>query len=158
MRPHPRIRKTVKWGGAAVTFLLLVAWIGSEFRLVELYQPRCRWYVILLKGALSFEFYVSTHPDATERWCSWQVPRLHVIEQSGRGAWWWSSSLRDEFRIVYVPLWMPVGACVIGAFPAWLLDARAKRRLRKGLCPRCNYDRAGIAEEAVCPECGSFPS
>src|SRR5258708_976615 len=29
MKPHPRIRKTVKWGGAAVTVLLVVLWIGS---------------------------------------------------------------------------------------------------------------------------------
>ena len=29
MKPHPRIRKTVKWGGAAVTVLLGVVWIAS---------------------------------------------------------------------------------------------------------------------------------
>jgi hypothetical protein len=29
MKPHPRIRKTIKWGGAAVTLLLVVVWIGS---------------------------------------------------------------------------------------------------------------------------------
>lgn len=27
MKPHPRIRKTIKWGGAAVTVLLVVVWI-----------------------------------------------------------------------------------------------------------------------------------
>ena len=29
MKPHPRIRKTIKWGGAAATVLLVVVWIGS---------------------------------------------------------------------------------------------------------------------------------
>jgi hypothetical protein len=29
VKPHPRIRKTIKWGGAAVTVLLAVVWIGS---------------------------------------------------------------------------------------------------------------------------------
>ena len=29
MKPHPRIRKTIKWGGAAVTVLLVVVWVGS---------------------------------------------------------------------------------------------------------------------------------
>jgi hypothetical protein len=29
MKPHPRIRKTIKWGGAAVTLLLVVVWIAS---------------------------------------------------------------------------------------------------------------------------------
>jgi hypothetical protein len=27
MKPHPRIRKTIKWGGAAVTVLLAVVWL-----------------------------------------------------------------------------------------------------------------------------------
>ena len=29
MKPHPKIRKTIKWGGAVVTVLLVVVWIGS---------------------------------------------------------------------------------------------------------------------------------
>ena len=29
MKPHPRIRKTIKWGGAVVTVLLVVVWIAS---------------------------------------------------------------------------------------------------------------------------------
>ena len=31
MKPHPRIRKTVKWGGAAVSVVLMVAWVGSKW-------------------------------------------------------------------------------------------------------------------------------
>src|ERR1043166_849379 len=29
MKPHPHIRKTIKWSGAAVTVLLMVLWVGS---------------------------------------------------------------------------------------------------------------------------------
>ena len=29
MKPHPRVRKTIKWGGAVVTVLLLLVWFGS---------------------------------------------------------------------------------------------------------------------------------
>ena len=29
VKPHPKIRKTVKWGGAVVTVVLVVVWIGS---------------------------------------------------------------------------------------------------------------------------------
>ena len=32
---------------------------------------------------------------------------------------------------------------------------RAALRRRRGLCPRCGYDRAGLAEGAACPECGA---
>ena len=30
MKPHPKLRKTITWGGAAVTVLLVVVWIGSS--------------------------------------------------------------------------------------------------------------------------------
>ena len=32
--------------------------------------------------------------------------------------------------------------------------ARRRLRHRKGRCPSCGYDRAGLAEGAACPECG----
>ncbi|HVU64865.1 MAG TPA: hypothetical protein VHC70_12870, partial [Phycisphaerales bacterium] len=42
---------------------------------------------------------------------------------------------------------------------AWRLDTLARRRARRGvnLCPKCGYDRAGIAGDAKCPECGALP-
>jgi len=40
MKPHPRIRKTIKWGGAAVTVLLVVAWVGSATRGLTAYYGR----------------------------------------------------------------------------------------------------------------------
>lgn len=33
--------------------------------------------------------------------------------------------------------------------------ATARRRALNGRCLKCNYNRAGLAVEAVCPECGS---
>lgn len=33
----------------------------------------------------------------------------------------------------------------------------AQGKPRAGHCPVCNYDRAGIATDAVCPECGKQP-
>ena len=29
VKPHPRIRKMVKWGGAVASVLLMGAWVGS---------------------------------------------------------------------------------------------------------------------------------
>jgi len=35
------------------------------------------------------------------------------------------------------------------------LATRGERAARLNLCPKCGYDRAGIAAESVCPECGA---
>jgi len=43
MKPHPRIRKAIKWGGAAVTVLLVVLWIEAiREMLVTGGEPRPR--------------------------------------------------------------------------------------------------------------------
>ena len=34
-------------------------------------------------------------------------------------------------------------------------EALSRRRARLNLCRKCNYDRTGLALDAVCPECGS---
>jgi len=57
-----------------------------------------------------------------------------------------------------VPLWMPALGTLLGSAAAWRLDALARRRARLNLCPKCNYDRAGIAGDAKCPECGAMPA
>jgi len=58
---------------------------------------------------------------------------------------------------------IPLGLAVDSAFYGGLLFAafavlgpgrRALRRWR-GLCPACAYSRAGLAADAVCPECGA---
>jgi hypothetical protein len=53
-----------------------------------------------------------------------------------------------------VPLWMPALFALSISLAALGLDLLARRRARLNLCPRCNYDRAGIAGDAKCPECG----
>ena len=53
-----------------------------------------------------------------------------------------------------VSLWLP---CLLTALPAgflWHRHRRALRAARIGLCPHCRYSRAGLADDAACPECG----
>lgn len=153
MKPHPRIRKTIKWGGAAVTVLLVVVWIGSgwfRFRLV--YGPPCR--VAITNGQVRFMVrsdHYHNDPFAESS------PRLVATELNLHFPclWYGRLSSLDE-NIVGLPLWpLPLGTLIATA-TAWHLDTLARRRARGGvnLCPKCNYDRGGLASGAGCPECG----
>jgi hypothetical protein len=47
---------------------------------------------------------------------------------------------------------------LLTTIPAALLWYRDRRHFGPGLCPKCGYDRAGLAADATCPECGAVPS
>ena len=147
MKPHPRIRKTIKWGGAAVTVLLVVVWIGSGWWDWGYYGRRLG--VGLTRGELSI---------------------VSDLRLKGWGHAGWESSFDPNWRFpigcfeyqpvylgwtLYIPLWAPVVATSFVSYCAWRLDTLSRRRARVGLCPKCNYDRTGLAVGAVCPECGA---
>ena len=60
----------------------------------------------------------------------------------------------------YRPIWPGFAInTVFYAFVLWLLFAtpfalRRRRRIKRGLCPKCAYDLRGI-ESQICPECGN---
>jgi hypothetical protein len=53
--------------------------------------------------------------------------------------------------VLMVPL--IIGSCIV----LMVLDARTRRRLQASgcvMCPHCEHDLNGLADEGVCPECG----
>lgn len=44
------------------------------------------------------------------------------------------------------------------AFWLWFPPHRTAKRLANQQCPRCGYDRKGLAPAAACPECGETPA
>jgi hypothetical protein len=158
MKPRPRIRKTIKWGGAAVTVLLVILWVGSRWVSVQWsdWRPGVSGtygdgpVILVTQGLfkLSWGAYL-WNPPAQQRW------------EFYRGSYWtiwyfrWTRDRVGTF--LAFPLWIPSVMTAITTALAWRLDTFARRRARLNLCPKCNYDRAGIAGDAKCPECGALP-
>ncbi len=151
MNPYQRIRKTIKWGGAVVTVLLAAAWIS------------CIWTCVTWRHA--------SRP-ALGVWAIWHGGVVQMGNDSGgvAGAAGWRCYVfpallnwKPEFgySVGYwefvLPLWIPVAISLTLTATAWRLDALARRRARVGFCPKCNYDRSGLAAGTVCPECGALP-
>jgi hypothetical protein len=62
-----------------------------------------------------------------------------------------SNARAFSFEFPLWPLVVVLGPLAVGLY---LLDRRRSRREQAGQCERCGYDRAGLATEAACPECG----
>lgn len=157
MRRHPRIRKTMKWGGAAVSLVLLATFISSAWWTVARRAPDGSWDGVsmwhLSAGQVGHSHFLLSgeRPPAQPEW------RIYATQWPFR---WGFDLSRFHSRPVWassaiaVPLWLPA-AIVMGATAvAWRLDSQARHRARAGICLRCGYDRSGLAADAACPECG----
>ena len=154
MKPHPRppyIRKTTKWGGAAVTVLLVGVLVASRWwSLVYVHSSHIGWSGVRNGFAGGF-------------WCDGRYasgePGMHLDRNPHTGLLWsprWR--VTDLDTTFFVPLWIPATLTLAATVTAWRLDTRARRRDRECRCSKCNYDRTGITPSAVCPECGAAGS
>jgi hypothetical protein len=152
MKPHPRIRRTIKWGGAAMTVLLVVVWIGSGWWFASL---RCLAGFYLEVGAGTVQV---THIDGEPQGPNYQIGRY--AGPGFRRAWWFQDVRAPYFHAIVIPIWVVLAVVLPAASIAWRFDAVATRRdraRRLGLCLRCNYERIGLSPGSPCPECGSTP-
>jgi hypothetical protein len=145
MKPHPRIRKTIKWGGLALGLLLAGVWVRSQWVGDAYIVSGCQWGYD--RGLLVFERYKKTGPP--DGYCT-------ILTDSDTPRWrnlGWIDNASFTHRTV--PIWILLAPTLLATAAAWRLDALARRRARTGVCPKCGYDRAGLAASAVCPECGT---
>ena len=149
VKPHPRIRKTVKWGGAAVTVLLGALWLGSAAGQINFIRFP---YIVSFNAGV---FGITVADDDAPSWpreFTFGVGRFDGGQY--HFAWWFWGCRNGNSHEYAMPLWVVVGGSALVTVFAWRLDTLARRRARLNLCPKCNYDRAGLAPGAVCPECG----
>lgn len=149
MKPHPRIRKTIKWGGAAVTVLLAAVWIGSQWWNINWYDPSREFDVHLMAGTVGWSY--------REMWSLYgRVTPGWTLERFDLSLEWGVHYRIENGRLSFrVPLWPLVFAGCVATIAAWRLDMLARRHARLKFCAKCGYDLAGIAMDAKCPECGT---
>ena len=146
MKPHPRIRKAIKWGGAAVTVLLAVVWIDSWTSYYS-WGASSRGPVTIQRGVVDIA-YLPRSPQYIEEDLLTLATGLHRL---GDFAW---VPLHGGAAVRF-PLWIPALCIGAATVVAWRLDALVRRRARLNLCPKCGYDRAGLGAGVRCPECGT---
>ncbi len=147
MKLHSRIRKTAKWGGAAVTVLLVAVWIGSGWSTVIWQTSDRRFRVTLQSGRIGLAEMFAKQDPKTSGW--------HFSTGDRRFDWMWARHTGRNFDARWLPMWVPALAAAMTTAMAWRRDALARRRARQNLCSTCNYDRTGLDAAAVCPECGT---
>ncbi len=155
MKPHPKLRKTIKWAGAAVTMLLVVAWIGSGWWILGIIKPKPSRLSLGIVGGVVVVMSDDVNPIA--QWGFYCHRQSNIIYWPWRGVGGLDSSFATQWALT-IPLWIPSIATFVATCTAWRLDALARRRARLNFCPKCTYDRTGLAPTAVCPECGATPN
>ena len=153
--PHTLIRATVKWAGAIAAVVLLAMWGASERWCVN--RETANWTFSLNRGSVIVIRHDGPSFRAPPGWYAVRYDASPAIRVWWLNAWDSSGGTRVlPFTGMLVPLWMPASLTLLATLGAWRLDARARHRARAGRCAQCNYDRAGLAPGAACPECGAF--
>lgn len=150
---YPRIRKAVKWGGTVLLVLLVGLCIFSRGRYIS-YLVTKRSLLSLTRGQIGFS---KSQRDGGEFWAYFKEMLAESYDESsleGPYNWRFEYFRGNSDWNLSVPLWFPIALVLLPTALAWRFDILAHRRARMGNCPTCNYDRAGLAADAVCPECG----
>ena len=145
VKPHPKLRKTVKWSAAVVAVLLVIAWAESAVATVYLWDCGGKWMCLHFGGLVAGVDDQSGFVGRLGR-----TPGTFGVEW-GFGAAWSAGG-----GYLGIPLWCPAAITLAACLIASRLDSLARRRERKHLCAKCGYDRRGLASDMVCPECGTL--
>ncbi len=139
-----RLRRILKWTGAAVCLVLLFAGTASFFKGVVYYHGR--GHVIVMSAQL----WVMDRP--TRPITGWVTFPGTV---PGRPLWVHVRFLFARPGAVagglFIPFWLPLA---LTAIPTALLFWRDRPRIPPGHCQKCGYNLTGNVS-GICSECGT---
>lgn len=139
----------MKWSSAALAAILFIAWIASG------------WYSAGAMSSAGYGVSVRNGYVVITRIVGGTRPPIRSTGISGprpfHMRWLAPTFERANGWYAILPFWALTPVAATAAATAWRLDVLARRRDRLRLCEKCGYDRAGLAAEAKCPECGSAP-
>ncbi len=125
-----------------------MAWVGSLKT----------WAEVHVRGFVSV---VTCDGSMTVVWNETRQRSAWGAEFSVQPGWtlpdWWFSFYDLSFQggkfstFWTIPLWPFI--LLTGVPGLWML-AKSRKPPGANLCPACHYDRAGLAPNATCPECG----
>jgi len=152
IRPWVAMRWFAKWTMTFGALAVAALWVASLLWSFQWRAPKREYEVGVWCGRISLHVAeaggVLAHDSAGEQ------PGLHVHRYGApRVLWWFETGAGGGKKWLYVPLWMV--ALSLGAGAAWMWRTDLERRRRRRLGCSCGYSRAGLAEDAKCPECGA---
>jgi hypothetical protein len=150
------LRRPLTWIGIIAPLAILIVWALSGWFAVSFYGSAGRQWGIR-HGCFKDVTYHHSASGMPRRigWTSErEISRRNREPFEYTLEWWIGLEKNPIFDVVSIPLWMPAGL-LLALHLSSVLVRQYRMRFRKGnLCPRCNYDRTGLAAGAVCPECG----
>jgi hypothetical protein len=130
---------------------LLVGLLGLRWGVL---RSGARSYLHVSNGVVELDWN-PRRSDNAPIWTGW---RVHSYGQAGWtfGGWLPERGMNPigGWRFIVVPLWMFAAPGLIGVVGFGFLRRRHRRRVAGSACVACGYDRRGLPEAAVCPECG----
>lgn len=162
MAPHTQPLR--RWHRVRLWSIITTSALAALWGFAILYHTSFAYYgtwgVALTMGGAVANHFSPPLPPGT-RWGGRTVDTCGHQFFRGDGSVFWLPSARvspsptTNMTEIILPLWMPVA---LGVGAAWFAHRRVRRELRQGLCQQCDYDRAGLAHTAPCPECGRMPT
>jgi hypothetical protein len=158
MRARRVAMQFMKWGGPILAVVISFGWWRSGSTSIEYLGPD-DWMAIVSNGqvSVSYEAYFIAEIERIVGVPQDRGLRIEPVHPSIQKMRWWFGGAWEEpeNKFVSVPLWFPLAIVVGLSVMGWRMEIAARRRARIGNCSKCNYNRAGLAPEASCPECGA---